>query len=161
MSTMAAETPINPFWVVVGGVALLTLIVRMIQRGNRRQRPILWGAFVVIVIMTLFPPWLGERDAWVDLAEEPGSHDPHYVCSPVSMGYAFILLPPRRTAENTTKPMAIHWSRLFVQVGLVGLIAAGPVVAFRTKRIRRKPAEEADAGGEPDRQAREPRERSD
>lgn len=148
MEMMAAGAPTNPFWVAVGGVALLTLIVGLIQRGNRKQRPILWAAFFLIAVMVLFPPWLGEKGSWIDMSQKPGHVDPHYVISRTSMGYSFILLPPRRTSANTNRPMAIHWSRLAAQIGAVALVTGGPVFALRRRRGPCAPVDAAARGGQ-------------
>ena len=147
MSMMPGGAAPKPFWVIVGAVALLTLIIAMIQRGNKKQRPILWTAFVVVVVMALFPPWLGEEGLWVDKSNEPGHHDPQYVCAPVSMGYAFILLPPRRTSTLTKEPLWINWSRLFIQLGVVAVITGGLTFALRTRRIKPPPAEHTGEAG--------------
>ena len=108
-------------------VAVLVIAVVLISFGNRKQRPILWGAFLVVVLMVLSPPWLGERIVWT-------RSEAHYRHVPVSMGYAPLWSPPPRHRTNTWRPMRLNWARLFVQVGVVALAATPLVVAFRRKR---------------------------
>jgi hypothetical protein len=144
LGLIAASKPPNPFWILVGGVALLTLIVSLIRRGSRKQRPVLWVAFALIVLVILFPPWQGEKCTWVDPAQDTGRHDPQYVCSDVSMGYSFVFLAPRRTSAVTSAHIHINYIRLLIQIGIVILLAGPPVYVFR----RRRPGSRQRAAGE-------------
>lgn len=58
VSQIAAGPPMNP---MVLAVAAFVIVAVLISFGNKRQRPILWAALFVSVIMVLFPPWVGRR----------------------------------------------------------------------------------------------------
>ncbi|MGB2987636.1 MAG: hypothetical protein WBE26_17355 [Phycisphaerae bacterium] len=130
MSQIAAGPPMNP---MVLAVAAFVIVAVLISFGNKRQRPILWAALFVSVIMVLFPPWVGEKGRWVDAPQTLGRHDPQYVRLPVSVGYALIFRPPQRVYGITNASIRINWSRLLIQIGVMGLITGGLVLAFKIK----------------------------
>ena len=130
MSQTAAGPPMNP---MVLAVAVFVIVAVLISFGNKRQRPILWTAFSVSVIMVLCPPWVGEKGRWVDTSQTLGQQDSQYVRVPVPVGYALIFRPPKRVYGITSASIRINWSRLLIQIGVVGLITGGLVLAFKTK----------------------------
>lgn len=129
---MKPATPFNPAVLVV---AVFVIAAALISFGNRRQRPILWSAFSMAAIMLLFPPWLGEEVVWVKA-------EPHYVHTVVSMGYAPVWSPPKRTSANTYRPMRMNWSRLLTQIGVVFAVAGGLTWAQRKKRVPLRPEDD-------------------
>ncbi|UCE60704.1 MAG: hypothetical protein JSU63_02925 [Phycisphaerales bacterium] len=125
----------NPAMFVVIAVGIFTLTALLIGRGNRRQRRILWWAFVIACAMVLRPPWLGIRGEWVRTPGEPGRQDTQYEQSIVSIGYGFIWSPPRPAYLLAWESPRINWARLFIQLGTVGVGVSMPVFHVRTRRI--------------------------
>ena len=140
MGPMGAGPSGNPAFIVVGAVLLLVIAVGAISRANRRQRPVLWLALSLVLLMLGLPPWVGEKGEWLNVAEKPGQHESAYVRSPVSMGYALLWHPPPRQHFNTWQPMKINWARLAIQIGSVVLGTAVIAQALKRKRITTAPS---------------------
>ena len=135
----------NPIVLVV---AVFVLVATLISFANRRQRPILWLAFFVVAVMTLYPPWLGEQVVWVAASQKTGQGESAYRHVSASMGYAPLWSPPRRGYSNTFKPMAVHWARLLAQIVVVVLVTAGLILTRGRKGPRWEDPRASAAGKE-------------
>ena len=134
VTDMGAGPSGNPAFIVVGAVLLLVIAVGAISRANARQRPILWIALSVVLLMLLFPPWIGEKGVWVNALGTSEHREPKYVRSAVSMGYAPFWHTPERQHFNTWRPIRVNWRRLGIQVGTVVLVTVVITRLLRRKR---------------------------
>ena len=85
---------------------------------NGKQKICLWIGIAVIVLMSLFPPWLYTQARITEVQ--------------TNAGYHFLLTPPQPQGE-VGYGIHLDMSRLFVQWIVIIAIAAGLIVSFQEK----------------------------
>jgi len=88
---------------------------------NNKQKKVILVAVAVIILMSLFPPWV---------------HITYSRVGPLSYprGYGFVFLPPATTKAYTSYDSpGIDFSRLFLQWFIVALAAGGLVFMFKDR----------------------------
>lgn|GEM_PF-6795130 len=136
---MNRGSSINP---VVPVVAVFVIAATVISFGNRRQKPVLWAAFAVCVVMMLFPPWVMSKRVQIGKGTAATElNQAQYVRQNMPIGYAPIWNPQERGPATDWSPVKINWSRLVMQMGVVVLAAGVFVIGLRTRRTVEAPEE--------------------
>jgi hypothetical protein len=156
----------NPAVLIVGAYALLAVFI---QKGNPRQRRVLWSSAFVLAAMLVFPPWKGLLLEWTDDdpgtpaiktvvpdsadgtassagQESTGTSPRYYRHVPISLGYAPLWSKPARTGEMTFDPPKINWSRLLGQMAVVLAITILWVYQWRRRPLSDTAAAESTGG---------------
>ncbi len=138
---------INP---VVPVVAVFVIAATVISFGNRRQKPVLWAAFVVCVVMMLFPTWVMSKREQVDKGTATTElNQAQDVRLQAPIGYAPIWNPQKRGPTTDWSPVKINRLRLTAQIGVVVLVAGVFVIGLRTRRKVEAPEGGARDGVDP------------